>query len=198
MRKVCCQKKLFRKLLGALERRTPRMVRSLQCQILLNMTVRAFGVPGRRIWMYAPGRALHAYMRFTVQCMESSSARPVRLFREAYRVGACLRAVSGFTDREDLKKLVFYLYRNIGICLHGDIPGRLAFTECYFSRFYTPQQCHLMSYMDSGLIAGLFGGGRLTFTGRITENCRVCSANFQCAHAFAKRRKPGKKRSAMP
>ena len=181
--------KLFRRLLGALERRTPGAVRSLQCQILLNMTARAFGVPGRGIWMYAPGRALHEYMRFTVQCMEhssDSSLRPVRLFRESYRVGDCIRAVSGFTDREDLQRLVFYLYRNIGIYLRGVIPGSLAFTECYFSRFYTPRQCHLMSYMDSGLIAGLFGGGHLTFTGRITEGCSVCSAGFQCARGAAR------------
>ena len=56
--------------------------------------------------------------------------------------------------------------------------GEIVVTDCYFSRFYTPEQCAVMSSVDSGIIAGLCGGGTLTFTERITEGCRRCRACF--------------------
>ena len=56
--------------------------------------------------------------------------------------------------------------------------GEIVVTDCYFSRFYTPEQCAIMSSVDSGIIAGLCGGGTLTFTERITEGCRRCRACF--------------------
>ena len=56
--------------------------------------------------------------------------------------------------------------------------GEIVVTDCYFSRFYTPEQCAVMSSVDSGIIAGLCGGGTLTFTERITEGCRQCRACF--------------------
>ena len=56
--------------------------------------------------------------------------------------------------------------------------GEIVVTDCYFSRFYTPEQCAIMSSVDSGIIAGLCGGGTLTFTERITEGCRQCRACF--------------------
>ena len=36
-----------------------------------------------------------------------------------------------------------------------------------------------MSCVDSGIISGLCGGGRLTFTKRITEGCTLCTAYFK-------------------
>lgn len=56
--------------------------------------------------------------------------------------------------------------------------GEIVVTDCYFSRYYTPEQCAVMSSVDSGIIAGLCGGGTLTFTERITEGCRRCRACF--------------------
>lgn len=56
--------------------------------------------------------------------------------------------------------------------------GEIVVTDCYFSRYYTPEQCAVMSSVDSGIIAGLCGGGTLTFTERITEGCGRCRACF--------------------
>ena len=62
--------------------------------------------------------------------------------------------------------------------MNGTIPGEITVSSCYFSKFYTPKQCALMSYVDSGIIAGLCGGGNLRFTERITEGCGRCTAVF--------------------
>ena len=95
-----------------------------------------------------------------------------------YRTGERVRRLTGFTEKADLERLVFYLYRNIGILMDGHLPGEIKVSSCYFSRFYTPEQCALMSYMDSGIIAGILGGGKIEFTERITEGCGNCRAFF--------------------
>ena len=65
-----------------------------------------------------------------------------------------------------------------GILMDGHLPGEIKVSSCYFSRFYTPEQCALMSYMDSGIIAGILGGGKIEFTERITEGCGGCKVFF--------------------
>ena len=94
-------------------------------------------------------------------------------------LGNRLRRITGFTDSKDLQQLVFFLYRNIHIAMGGRLPGEIRVSSCYFSHFYTPKQCALMSYVDSGIIAGLFGGGNLKFVERITEGCGRCTAIFK-------------------
>ena len=50
--------------------------------------------------------------------------------------------------------------------------------EKALSRIYTPEECALMSNVDSGMIAGILGGGSLTFSERITEGCGGCRARL--------------------
>ena len=102
-----------------------------------------------------------------------------RIYCSAFRLGNRVRKVTGLTEQEELQKLVFLLYRGIGVRMDGDLPGEILVKECYFSQQYSPWQCALMSCMDSGVIAGIFGGGKLTFTERITEGCGHCRAHFQ-------------------
>ena len=94
-----------------------------------------------------------------------------RLFEQARRTGARIRRVTGFTEDEDIRRLIFYLYRNISIQMHGSLPGEIEVTDCYFSRLYSPRQCSLMSCVDSGIMSGVHDGGRLKFTQRITQGC---------------------------
>ena len=70
------------------------------------------------------------------------------------------------------------LYRNLQISMSGHLPGEITVRKCYFSGFYTPEQCAIMSAVDSGVISGLFGGGTLTFTRRMTEGHETCAACF--------------------
>ena len=170
--------RIFRKLVRYPEKHNSALFTRFQLQLLLNVTARAFGVPGKRIWHLPPKRALREYAVFTENCMKLHHTDPRRLYRSAYALGRRLRHITGFTDSRDLQRLVFFLYRNIHITMNGSIPGEIRVSSCYFSRFYTPKQCALMSYVDWGIIAGLFGGGHLKFTERITEGCGRCTAVF--------------------
>jgi hypothetical protein len=156
----------------------------------MNTTARAFGVPERRLRTWSPEEALRRYTTFSVRCMKRGGADPERLYREAYRTGERVRRLTGFTEQKDLERLTFYLYRNIGIRMGGHLPGKVTVPRCYFSRFYTPAQCALMSNMDSGMTAGLLGGGKMQFSERITEGCSCCRAVFtggSCARSEADR-----------
>lgn len=194
-----------RGILRALEQYTPAWVVCLEIRILYRTTARAFGVPEKKIPLWSAGQALRIrdvrqalrtgfagqtlrngyaeqalrdYAAYSARCLMRCKADPGRIYREAYRTGERVRRLTGFTEKADLERLVFYLYRNIGILMDGHLPGEIKVSSCYFSRFYTPEQCALMSYMDSGIIAGILGGGKIEFTERITEGCGGCKAFF--------------------
>lgn len=169
---------IFRKLLQRLKRNTPGVIAVTEIQVLLDTTARAFGAKGRAVWFRRPAAALRKYAEFTADCMRRSQADPERLYEEAYKTGSMVRRVTGFRRKEDLEDLVCWLYSNIGISMEADLPGEVIVGRCYFSSFYTPQQCALMSLVDSGVIAGICCGGRLDFTERLTEGCGRCRAIF--------------------
>lgn len=169
---------LFRSLIRRWDDKTPGLPAVLEIQILLDTTARAFGEKGRLICFSRPDAALRKYAEFTTACMSRGEADPERLYREAYKTGSAVRRVTGFKRKDDAERLVRWLYGNIGISMEARLPGDVAVSDCYFSRFYTPEQCALMSYVDSGVIAGICGGGRLEFSERITEGCDRCAAVF--------------------
>ena len=94
-------------------------------------------------------------------------------------MGNLLRRVTRLKTKSDLERLVFFLYKNIGIEMSGEIPGNIYVSRCYFSDFFDPEMCRAISSVDSGIISGLYGGGNLMFTERITEGCVCCKACFK-------------------
>lgn len=168
--------RISRRLLNRLEHHTSAFFRRAQIQILADLAADSFGRGKIRIRKGSPAKALKEYAAFTVSCMEAGPADPDRLFRDAARLGSRIRRASGLTDRSDLQKLVFLLYRNIDIEMTGNLPGEIVVSSCYFNRFYTPRQCRLMSCVDSGIVSGIFGGGQLVFSQRITDGCDRCVA----------------------
>ena len=176
--------RLFPRLLDLAERHAVQPAAAVQIQILMGATARAFGVRNRQVWYLPPAEALRRYAEFTVSCMsryegkEPAADLSRRLYRQAFRLGRRIRVVTGFTSREDLSRLVFFLYRTIGITMTGQLPGEFLVSSCYFSGCYTPKQCALMSAMDAGIIEGICGDGRLVFTERITEGCGRCRGHL--------------------
>lgn len=149
----------------------------IKLQILLAVTARAFGKRGKLILPYPREKALREYAAFTGACMETGEVSLKKLYIEAYKLGKLVRSLSGLETEEELHRLLFSLYRGIGIDMRGEVSSGLVVKSCYFSREYTPRQCAVMSAMDSGIVAGLFGRGRLYFECRITEGypeCRPC------------------------
>lgn len=169
---------MFRKLLDKFTERTPGWIASAEIQVLLDTTAKAFGVKGLRVWNHRPERALREYAEFTSACMKRGTADPGRLYAESFRTGSAVRRITGFRSRKDIEDLTFYLYSNIGITMGGSIPGEVTVPDCYFSRYYSPQECKVMSSVDSGMIAGIAGGGSLVFTERLTEGRSCCRAVF--------------------
>lgn len=99
--------------MGGLERRPLKIFSRIQLQLLLNGTARAFGRKGRQIWYLPYQRALEEYAAFTENAMRLPHADPQRLYRTAYTLGSRVRRITGFTDNNDLRRLIFFLYRNI-------------------------------------------------------------------------------------
>ena len=170
-----------RMILNLLIKKRPRWVTRVQLQILLDTTARAYAMPRKKIRSRTARGALREYAAFTGQCMKYGKADPVRVREEAYRTGNLIRRITGFRESHDIERLIFYLYRNLRISMSGHIPGEIVVSRCYFERFYSPEQCALMSFVDEGIIAGISGGGKLAFAERITEGCGRCRARFSRA-----------------
>ena len=117
--------RIFRKLLKGLERHPLKLFSRVQPQLLLNVTARAFDVPGKQIWHLPYQRALEEYAIFTENAMRLFHTDPQRLYRGAYALGSHIRQLTGFTDSSDLRRLIFVLYRNINIHMGGGISGEI-------------------------------------------------------------------------
>ena len=165
-------------MLSRLERHTPEWIIRAEVQILMNLASRSFRRPGKKVWRLSAGEALRTYAAYTAECMANTEADPERLYACAFRLGEGLRRMTGLRDQRDVRRLIFYLYQNIRIPMSGSLPGKITMRSCYFSAFYSQEQCKLMSNADAGIIAGLYGGGKLQFTQRITGGCRQCKAVF--------------------
>ncbi len=171
----------FRILLKLLRYHTPFFIKNIELQILLYTTARGFGERSLRVWDKSYKKALSAYKNYTRHVIRRAGCNGFnakKLYDSAYKTGSLVRIITGFTRKEDIENLVFYLYQNIEIDMKGDIPGIVTVSRCYFGEYYKPYECRIMSLVDSGIIAGINGGGRLKFTKRITEGCANCRACF--------------------
>jgi hypothetical protein len=100
------------------------------------------------------------------------------LYRHAFRLGSDLRGQLRLKNTRDVYSVGRALYRTIGIDFEG-MGGSVVMHRCYFSRFYDAEICRVMSSLDEGIAAGLSGGGKLTFSQRITEGKPRCEAVFE-------------------
>jgi hypothetical protein len=103
-----------------------------------------------------------------------------RLHAGAYGLGRRLRRLLGVdqTDTAQVMAVGRTLYGVIGIDLRGTSDGEVTVGNCYFSRFYAPETCRVISALDAGLFAGLSDGGQLVFSQRITEGHPCCRARL--------------------
>jgi hypothetical protein len=97
-----------------------------------------------------------------------------RLYEYAHRLGTRLRTRFRLRRPDDILELMRILYNALDIDFAGRADGEVAIRRCFFSRFYTGPVCRVISSLDEGVAAGLSGGGRLEFSGRITEGQDCC------------------------
>ena len=70
------------------------------------------------------------------------------------------------------------LYSFIGIDLKISGEGEISVKKCFFSNYYTPNVCAIISAIDSGVFEGISGGCRIEFRQRITEGNDCCKARI--------------------
>lgn len=156
------------------------LFRRIELQQLMNLTARAFGEPGERVWTLPPARGLEAYARYTAAHLRggADAALLSRMRREAFLVGKRLRRLFRVRTQARAERLVFQLYDNIGIDMSGSIPGGITVRRCYFCKHYSPAVCLAASALDEGIISGIAGDGTLVFSQRLTEGFDCCKAQF--------------------
>jgi hypothetical protein len=70
------------------------------------------------------------------------------------------------------------LYRAIGIDFRSSAAGEIRIVACSFADIYAPATCRTIAALDEGLLIGLAGDGKLSFSGRLTEGDPACLAKF--------------------
>ncbi|MBQ8052836.1 MAG: hypothetical protein IJ198_03370 [Lachnospiraceae bacterium] len=188
---------------GSLERKMPEKLAVLEIRVLMGLTASAMkdaalpgadrsaarGAGSEKGFSILPCRGtrkacLREYQRYTVSCLQNRSGKELALlrkamYRKAFAAGRMLGKLPGMTNDAARTRLIRLLYKNIDIQIVGSMPGEITIPRCSFSRCYTPQMCAVMSGMDAGIICGIFGGGSLTFTRRLTEGCPACQAVYR-------------------
>ena len=100
------------------------------------------------------------------------------LYQGAYEFGDKFRKQFRVSTTSDVMEASRFLYKILGIDFKGTEKGTITISKCFFSQHYSPSTCRVISSLDAGMIAGLSGGGRLTFSERITEGSTFCNAQF--------------------
>ena len=163
----------------------PAFVRRRALQELFGITADAFGVAIPDAKGGSADELLARYASFTVEhatalLQSGKDLAPIRqqLFDSAYAMGTRLRRVLGVASTADALAAARLVYRLLRIDFRPTHGGEIEIRQCYFSRFYTASVCELISALDSGLLAGLSGGGRLEFRQRLTQGAALCIATF--------------------
>jgi hypothetical protein len=162
----------------------PPPVRKRKLEMLFTATADAFQTtrPSTRGLSFDDG--LRVYAQFTreqaekaIQQGDGAVVRP-RLFENAYRIGRQLKADFRVNSTE-VMRMGALIYRILGIDFEGEPGGNIVIRRCFFSAYYSSPVCRVISSLDEGLLVGLAGGGRLSFSQRITEGNECCRAHLQ-------------------
>ena len=175
-------------LLARLLTHTPAIVKRQALMQLFRATAAAFQVDMPRLSGLSREQCLLAYARFTAEQAEAALRQgddlpglQARLYENAYRLGRLPGRLLRVQGVDDTMTLGRFLYGILDIDFEGSANGEITIDRCYFSNYYSPEVCRLMSAMDRGLLAGLAGGGDLAFSQRITEGHACCRARFTLA-----------------
>jgi hypothetical protein len=163
----------------------PRPLKKKLLRELYGATARAFGAAPPDLGSPSYPELLESYAVFTkIQAErlleEGGRAAAVQenLFKNAYALGLRLRQALRLRSLSQVLVASKILYGTLRIRFEGTAAGDVIIRSCYFSRFYTPAVCRVVSSIDAGVAAGLSGGGRLEFSQRITDGGDRCLASL--------------------
>jgi hypothetical protein len=163
----------------------PPFIKRKKLDELFRLTAHAFGceTPRRKGQSYR--ELLESYAEFTKveaeKCLENRkdlSEVKSRLFQGASRLGREIRRSFRLRSQAEIMEMSRILYRLLGIDFRGSPGGDVTIKSCFFSQYYSPEICRLISSLDEGLAEGLSDGGQLSFSQRITEDKDCCKARL--------------------
>ncbi len=162
----------------------------LELRILTRQTAKAFGTDAPKTAGYSAQERVKRYAQMTAEEAERALRRGQdltllhrELFSMAERIGSRVRRWTRPQDERDCVAILEMLYRHLGITIREEKSGVFLVSECFFSAYYTPEVCAVISAIDQGIFAGVFGGGTLEFRERITEGKEACRATLQRSRA---------------
>jgi hypothetical protein len=163
----------------------PSAVRKRGIRELVELSARAFETPAPNLARLNPEEARRVFARFTheqaarLQTDEAARRRiELRLREEAIAFGRRLRRTLGLRTRAQAMRAARLLYRAIGIDFKASSDGEIRIASCSFAKTYPPATCRTIAALDEGLLIGLAGDGKLSFSGRLTEGDPACLAKF--------------------
>ncbi|MCE5251603.1 hypothetical protein LLG96_15450 [bacterium] len=161
----------------------PTFIKKRKIEELFNCTALAFECNIPQVDGLSFDECLEMYALFTKEVVERSIQQgndmqiiKKRLYQNAFRLGEQIRKRFHVTTIEEVMTMSRILYRALKIEFHMTVQRDVTIKRCFFSRFYSSQVCQVISSLDEGVIAGLSGGGKLIFSGRITEGKDCCKA----------------------
>lgn len=162
----------------------PDKLAAFEIKALMRMTASVMKEEAPSLKGLSGKSCLQAYQLYTKRCLENRSGAELpalrkAMYTKAYAVGRLLGKLPGISNDAARTRLIKQLYLNIEIRIEGDLPGEICIPRCSFSHFYTPRMCAVMSGMDAGIICGICGGGKLTFSRRLTEGFPACKAVYR-------------------
>jgi len=170
----------------------PVSIKKRKLQELFELTADAFQSDLPPIKNLSYNACLEAYARFSkskaeeaVKLTDKTEMVRKRLYRNAFQMGEKLRRDFRIRTKTDVLRLSRILYRILRIDFTGNASGEVMIKRCFFSQYYTPEVCGIISALDEGLAAGLSAGGRLVFKNRITEGKSCCQAAFSMKDMIA-------------
>ncbi|MBD3385428.1 hypothetical protein GF407_10945 [candidate division KSB1 bacterium] len=162
----------------------PDFIRKKILVHLFRRTAAAFEVPMPPLPANCPD-ILQAYARFTRQQAanvnaqgKNKSALNQRLFEQMQQLGTSCRKRLGLQTEKQAVQALQLIYRLINIEIKTTQDRLFRIEKCYFSNFYSPETCKLISAMDRGIVSGLTNGLHLEFEERLTEGNSCCLARI--------------------
>ncbi len=161
----------------------PNSIKKKKLEELFALAVDAFGKEGPELTGLSYEDRLKAFALYTSNEAEKAIKGEIdvvetknRLSENARQLGEKIRKNFRIQGTKEVMEISRILYRILGIDFRGDLSGEVTIKKCFFSDYYSPQVCRIISSLDEGVAAGLSGGGRLSFSRRITEGDECCKA----------------------
>ncbi len=173
-------------ILSILQLHIPGFIKKKKLIQLFTLTAHAFACEPPPMAGLDFDQCLVAYALFTHQqteryLAESSDLDELqdKLYRGAYQLGRELRNELGISTFKQAVLMMKVIYKMLGIDFASHESNQVVIKSCFFSRYYSPSTCQVISALDKGLAAGLSGGGKLEFYQRITGGSDCCRAKFE-------------------